>query len=537
MLKKITMQKITIDLPKDKPDLRDNTATHEGSQIPALNNLLKNSGVYALSSVVNPLISLALAPFLTHNLSTTDYGMLTLLNTVISLAAGITQLGLSSAFFRAYSYDYTDSKDKRDVIATATMLLFITSLLFTVTATTTAPLLASLLFGRSSLSTLIIIASSILFVQNLTVTSFAWLRAESRALFYSLLSISNLLVTLITTIVLIGILHWGITGALVATGSGYLSVVICTIPLIVCRTGIRMRIDIARNMLGFGIPLLPSFLAYWVLQVSDRYLLSHFSSFTETARYAVAYNLGSALGTVVITPFTLAWPATMFALARRKNASRLFKLVFHWFSLLLLWAAFGLSLFATLLLYWLFPLVYHSAASIIPVISLSGVFYGIYYVFAIGVNIKRKTWIVSIFTLAAATVNFLSNLLLIPLYGAMGAALSTLIAFMVLALITYTVNQKIYRIAFEVGRFIAASLLGTAIYFECSLITRTQRSLAVSGIYISALALYTCCLIAIGMLPARRNTRRKPKDISIEDTDVVTVPFQFIKKVRKKGER
>ncbi len=485
-------------------------------QFPTLNKLVKDSGVYALSSIMAPLISLGLAPFLTHAVSTSDYGVLVLLNTIISLAAGITQMGLGSAFFRAYNYDYTENHDKRDIIATTTTLLFLISLLALLGVLTTSSFLATLLLGRASLGNLIAISGIILFVQNLTIPVFAWLRAESRAFFYSLLSISNLLITLLANIVLVGIVHWGIAGSLIATGGGYFCVVICTIPFIVFRVGIKIRMDIARNLLGFGIPLLLNLVSYWVLQLSDRYLLSRYSSFTEAARYAVAYSLGSALAIVVITPFTLAWPTTMFTIAKRKDAAQLFTLLFHWFSLFLLFAAFCLSIIATQLLNWLFPLAYHSVAYIIPIVAVSGVFLGNYYIFTSGVNIKRKTWIVGLFTMIAALVNFLLNLILIPRYGAAGAALSTLIAYVVLALVAYVVNQRLYPIAFEVGRFVVALLVGIALYIGSNLIYRGQISYIALFLHISALLLYICCLTFIGILPTRKRNIDRNHEFSMQ---------------------
>ena len=56
------------------------------SQIVVLRRLVKDSGVYALSTLILPLVTLTLAPFLTHHLSPSEYGMLAVLNTSISLA-------------------------------------------------------------------------------------------------------------------------------------------------------------------------------------------------------------------------------------------------------------------------------------------------------------------------------------------------------------------------------------------------------------------------------------------------------------------
>ncbi|GCF10078.1 hypothetical protein KDI_36420 [Dictyobacter arantiisoli] len=472
-------------------------------QVSEMWRFIKSSGVYALASVVTPFISLLLAPFLTHILSTTDYGILTLLNTIIGLVAGVTQLGMGAAFFRAYNYDYTTQSEKRCVISTMTVLLFLSSLLTIIGTVSAAPFLASHLLQHASQSRLIIIAAGVICVQNLAVPSFAWLRAESRALFYSLLSIGNMLTMLLANIVLVGFLHQGIAGSLLATGVGYSCVVLFTLSMIIFRVGIRVRLDIAHNLLGFGMPLIISVVSYWILQLSDRYLLSRLSSLAETARYGVAYTLGTVISVVIMGPFTLAWPKTMFSIARSKNAAHIFQMVFRWFGLFLLLSAFSLSSLGILLLHWFFPVTYSSAAFVIPIVSVSIVFYGIYHFFMIGANIQRKTWMNSVFTTLAAVANLLLNLCLIPRYGAMGAALSTLIAYIVLALSAYIVNQKIYPIAFEMGRFVLALLPGVALYLGSSLLVRRQGIYLTVGIDSLSVMLYALILLVVGLFPAK----------------------------------
>ena len=366
-----------------------------------------------------------------------------------------------------------------------------------------APTLANLFFGRSSLGNYISLAGGVVALQNLIVPGLTWLRAENRALFYSLLSISSLFVTLFTNIILVGMLRYGVTGSIIATGSGYACIVICTLPVIVLRAGIKIRVDIARNLLSFGLPLVLNFVSYWVLQLSDRYLLSLFASLAETARYAVTYTLGSAMAVVVIGPFTLAWPATVFAIARRKDAAQIFKLVFRWFSLFLLFAAFCLSLAGIELLNWLFPVTYRSAAFVIPVIAESMAFYGIYNIFKSGLDVIRKTWLISIYTTVAALVNIALNLVLIPHYGAMGAAVATLFAYIVLATIAYIVNQRIYPIPFEIHLFIIALFIGIALYVGSDFLAQVQGTYIAVGIRICALALYGGCLIVLGKLSNR----------------------------------
>jgi O-antigen/teichoic acid export membrane protein len=434
------------------------------SYIALVSQLVKSSGIYALAALGAPLVSLVLAPFLAHYLSPSDYGTLTILNTAIGLGAGITQLGLGSAFFRAYSYDYTSQRDRRAVVATVTALLCLVTVPVTIAVYLTAPALAELIFGQLRLGNLMILAAAVVLVQNLSVPGFAWLRAESRAGIFAALSVTNLLISLIANIVLVGILRLGVAGSVVATGSGYAAVVLCTLPIILLVGGVRIRPAIARNVLAFGTPMVLSLVSYWVLQLSDRYLLTVFGSLAQTATYAVAYSLGTVLSTVVISPFTLAWPATMYAIARRRDAAGIFQLVFRWFGMLLLFSAFGLTLVGKFVLDWLFPKTYHAAAPIIPIVAASIVFYGIYFVFMVGANVRRKTWLAAVFTTAAAVANVALNLVLIPRYGAMGAAASTLIAYVLLAGLAYVANQRLYPVPYEIVRFIGALLAGVAIY-------------------------------------------------------------------------
>jgi O-antigen/teichoic acid export membrane protein len=483
--------------------LRETTDRAEG-QLAVLHKLVKSSGIYALSSVAIPLVSLVLAPFLTHNMSPADYGILTILNTAIGLIGGITQLGLASAFFRAYSYDYSKQRDKRDVVAVSTTLLCLVSVPVAVVIAVTSPFVAGLLLGGASLGGLVNLAGWVVLLQNLTVPGLAWLRAETRPLLYSLLSISNLLITLVANIILVGMLRWGIAGSIIANGSGYGFIVVCTMPFIILRAGIKLRADIARNLLAFGLPLVINFVSYWILQLSDRYLLSLMASLTETARYSVVYMLGSAMSVVVMGPFTLAWPSAMFTIAKHKDATKIFQIVFRWFSMFLLATAFAMSLAATFILDWLFPLTYRSAAPIIPIIATSIAFYGVYYVFMVGANVRRKTWLAAVFTTVAALCNFALNLVLIPLYGAMGAAVSTLIAYIALSLAAYIVNQRIYFIPFEIGRFTLAFIIGIFCYVGGDELAQSQAPYAAWGIHLGALCLCIACFALLGRLPTKR---------------------------------
>ena len=481
-----------------KPSRHEGKDAKSESHTAVILNLVKSSGFYALASFVTPLISLVLAPFLTHNLSSEAYGALAVLNTAIALLAGVTQLGLNSAFFRSYNYDYEYRQDRLGVLSTLVVLLSLTSLCITLIMVLCASWFSSLIFINASFGNAIKVAALVVLLQNLAVPGFSWMRAENRALFFSLVSIANLLMSLGANIVLVGVLHLGIVGSLFATGTGYALVVMCTLPVILVRAGLRLRFDIARGLLSFGVPNILAIVSVWVLQLSDRFLLGRIGSLSQAASYSVAYTLGNVVSVVVLSPFTLAWPSTLFNIAKKDNAPHVFKLVFRWFSIVLLFVAFALSLVGTIALYLFFPPVYRESVSIIPIIVVSTVFFSLYTIFTTGQSIKRKTWYNSILTTLAALVNVGFNLVLIPLYGAMGSALSTLLAYMLLALITYVINQRLYPIPYEVGIFLVELLVGIAFYIGSSLLTPGLGTYATWGISIGALVPYGGFLLLTG---------------------------------------
>jgi len=458
--------------------------------------------------MASPLASLILAPFLTRQLSPQDYGLLIVLNTAIGLIAGVTQMGLSSAFFRAYNYDYSSPGDRSAVLTTAFALLVPIDALVFLAALLTAQPIATNFVGRSSSPDVVILAVAVVVVQNLAVPAFAWMRAEGRAAWFAFVSIGSLAVTVSANVVFVGVLHWGIAGSLIATASGFTAVVLATAPTLASKLALP-RTAIARNMLSFGMPQVPNVLALWVLQLSDRFLLAHYRSFAETARYAVAYSLGMIVSIAVVSPLALAWPTAMYAIARRADAREQFRLVLTVAFLGFLFLAFVMAIVGEILLNRLFSTPYHSAAAVIPLVAESMAIYGMYILLTLGISLKRKTWLASILTLGAATSNLILNLLLIPKLGAIGAAISTLLAYLVLAATAYFVNQHLYPIDLPIVRLVAALAIGILLYaasYQAGLLAGPAWVLPAR---ILGLLAYGICLVGLGLgiiLPLMRQT-------------------------------
>lgn len=478
------------------------------SYMELVKNLATSSGIYALASLSAPFISLVLAPFLTHHLSPADYGALAICNTLISLGAGISQLGLGSAFFRAFGYDFTSPSGRKSVIASVNAILVLTSLLVLAIGGLWSGEIAGVLFEDPKKGPLISLVAVVILIQNLSVPGLAWMRAANRPGAYSALAVGNLLIGLGANIYLVGFAHMGIQGALIATGCGYAFIALIMLPISIAHSQLRLRLDVMWSLLTFGTPQVVSIVSAWVLALSDRYLLTLFGSLDQVAKYSVAYSLGTVVSTLLISPFQMAWPTAMYAIAKRPDAAQVYKVVFRWFGMVLLLAAFGLAVACTALLSWLFPWSYRSAAPIIPVVGLSLAMYGVYIVFMIGASIRRQTWMAGVFSLTAAVINVGVNLVLIPRYGAFGAAASTLVAYIALAIIAYIGNQMIYPIPFEIGRFALAAATGIGLFIVVNVVSSHTGIIGGVGVGALGFIIYTGWLVLLGRGSVRM---RKPR--------------------------
>jgi O-antigen/teichoic acid export membrane protein len=488
-------------LPLPTPTFQD---AGEQSQVAIIRGMVKSSAVYALSSLASPLLSLLLVPFLVYYLPRDDYGALVILNIFIALIAGVTQLGMGDAFFRTYNLNKESIQNR--VTAPSTLLLLLTAISIPITLgmVTFSPWLAIALLNNATFSDAFKVVAAVVLLQNLSIPGMAWLRAESRSVAYTVLSLCNLLVNGGLTICLVAVLHKGLMGSLIATACGYAVIVFITVPAILLRARLKCRLTIARDLLIVGSPHVINLLSGWVLQLIDRYLLGRLGSLSQTASYSVAYSLGGVLSAVIITPFSMVWWATIYSIAKKERAERIFRLIFRWFSIVLLFATFGLALAGIGVLDLFFPLSYHSVAPVIPVIALSTMFSGIYVIFSLGISLYGKTWIASLLITCAALLNVLCNLLLIPHYGSMGAAIATLVAYFMLVVASYFVNLHLYPVKFEIGLFALALAAGIILYAGSELLSVGHVPLVAWGIHVSALLFYSGYLLLMGMFPSRK---------------------------------
>jgi O-antigen/teichoic acid export membrane protein len=222
--------------------------------------------------------------------------------------------------------------------------------------------------------------------------------------------------------------------------------------------------DLARKMLAFSIPLVPAAVAGWALNLGDRPLLQAITgSAAVVGVYTMGYTAGLVINALAIQPFTLAWGAAFWEISRSDDAPRTFARSLTWFLALASAAALFLSVIGTDVLRLLVGPEFEDSRYIVPFSAFAFVLYGSYTIVATGLSIVGRSGIAATTMLVAAGVALGLNLILIPLLGMYGAAISTLAGYGLLAILAGWQSQKHYPVPWQLGRVVAILGLATAL--------------------------------------------------------------------------
>lgn len=232
--------------------------------------------------------------------------------------------------------------------------------------------------------------------------------------------------------------------AVAAAGGGLMTLVIVTVVLeallalalgavVVSRLGVAMpRFIRLREMLSFGLPLVPAGWFIWVLNVSDRFFVSYHRGLAEVGVYAVAYNLGLMLMQVFFNPVWITFPPAAAELHNRGRSSELRDLTRYTLKyglLVMVPATVAFSVLARPILTALSTAEFARGAYLVPLVA-GGYLLSMVGAFPMtGLELARKTKAIMAINLGAAGVNVGLNAALVPPLGMTGAAIATFVAF------------------------------------------------------------------------------------------------------------
>jgi O-antigen/teichoic acid export membrane protein len=417
--------------------------------------------VYGLGHILNRVVGFLLIPFYTHYLLPSDYGTLEMIEVTVYLVGTFLGAGLTHAVMRFY-YESDEPAYVRSVVSTALVSVLSVCLVLGGSLALVSPYLSALVFQSQEYGSLLRLAVITLTLTVVSETSFVYLRAQQRSIFYSVISFCRLVLNLSLNIVFIAKFGWGVRGIILGglISEACLGLVLTTYTL--RNVGISFSSARLKEMLSYGIPYIPGGFLISILLVSDRFALQRFTTLTQVGLYALGYKFGMVMEAMVTAPFFSIWRPKMFEIAKREDATEIYGRILTYFLFLELYLALGISAGVKDVLTIMADPKYHSAYQIVPIIVLAYVMGGVYHHAQIGILLAKKTRFILYMQIVGAIAAVGLNVALVPFLGAWGAAIATLFAWTLLTVLAYKISQRYLEVQVEfarVGKMLAVALV------------------------------------------------------------------------------
>jgi O-antigen/teichoic acid export membrane protein len=448
----------------------------------------KNALIYGLGMILSRAASFIMLPVYTHLLTPDDYGILNLLQltqdiVVILLAAGVAN-GVLRFYFKA------DTQDERNgVVVTAFVMTAVLNGIGALILLVGAPWIGEVALNGASTAPLIRIAAITFALEACTGLPMTLMQAQQKPTLFTMVSTARLVMQLSLNILFLVVLGMGVQGILLSS----LITAVCGGSFLVVwmfrQTGFRVDRTVARNLTLFGLPYKFVTLGTFILTYVDRFFLKALHGLSAVGVYSLAYQFGFMLFSLGPMPFMRAWGPQRFEMARREKAERdrFYNDGLRMLSLLTVTLAVGISLFVGPVLMVMSDEAFHGAAVIVPIILAAYLTQAWTDVVELGIQVSEKTKYATYATWTSVAVIVVLYATLIPVFGAMGAALATLISFVVRFFGFYYWSQRVWPVAYEWGPSLRLLGFGTAVVVADQVLSGTTfLSQAVPGVLLLA---------------------------------------------------
>jgi O-antigen/teichoic acid export membrane protein len=422
-----------------------------------LRRLLVHISHYSAGSLLIGLAGAISYPFLTRIFSVSDYGVMSLVSATLATLVTVSKLGLQHSVVRFGSQAAKDGSgpEAERFVSTAVFGIAATSCAVALPWLVLVAAIPSAWLGDVRLRALFSMISALVVFQAMESSLVNLLRAQQRTALFTTYQVVNKylgLALIVTSLLFVG------RNLTVFFTAQILSAAAATIVLGVAllRKGSGLprptltafSPPLFKQMLAYGIPMMIGVeLSLLILSLGDRYVIQAVLGPAALGTYTAAYTLCQYVEMVLLTPWSLAIMPIYVRLWAEggSNPTRGFlERSLRYYVLLGAPVIAGLSAVGPELLAFLASDKFRDGAAIIPPVLGGLVVAGALPIAGAGVFIHKQTWVMARSVLFALLLNLIMNVLWIPKLGIRGAALATLVSYVVLvALMVRAASQHL----------------------------------------------------------------------------------------------
>lgn len=409
----------------------------------------------------------ALNPFIIGKTSNTDFSIFGQLYAAVSFLNVILTFGFETAFFRFA----TEEGKYQKVLNTSFWFMVMSSTLFMVLLYIFLQPLAEIADYKDHPEYLLWFGW-IAFFDTICVIPFAVLRFKNRPILYSVIRVFQNVFQAVLTIVL---LYYVSESFMTDLGFDntisypFISNLIASILGVFLLFGVIRHVQfkfdkpLFKTMFLYGYPIMIAGLGYILNENFDKLVQRNLIDPASAGSYAACYKLATLM-TLFVTAYRMGIEPFFFKVAKKGDAKQTYANILFFFSIICNIVILAIlanldwikKIFITDSSYW-------SALDIVPIILIANLFFGIYYNLSTWYKVTDRTNIGTVISLIGGAITIILNLILLPKYGFMVSAWTTLIAYGVMMVISYIWGQKVYPIPYKVNKIMLYMIIAIAL--------------------------------------------------------------------------
>lgn len=372
---------------------------------------LAGAGLVGLGNVI-------LLPLYTRCLSTAHFGVYALLDVTVLIVVTVAQMGLLISYLKWFA-DLDESLHP-ELLGSAVGVTLVSSTLGGLVLFAILQWIPGLDAAAGRLTPWLLLAIVPLEgVQGLLLSD---LRARRRSVPFCAAAAARLLVMAAASVWFVQIQKQDIAGVLLGRLVGDAAGVLMLGALSLPHAAARFNLEMIRGMLRYGFPLVWSALVTVGMDASGRYVLARQMGLDQVAVYTVALKISNVMQVAFVQPFGTAWGSIMFQIAHDRNAPASIAKILNYAFVTGMMLAAGISILSPVVLPLFGSGAYARAGSLVPWLLLVPAFRVLEYRSSLGLYLGRKTGWLAATASAGAALNISLLLLMVPRFGAFGAA-------------------------------------------------------------------------------------------------------------------
>ncbi|MGL6064753.1 MAG: oligosaccharide flippase family protein [Fusobacteriaceae bacterium] len=419
-----------------------------------LENFLFYGGLSMLTKAL-PFLTL---PIITKMLpDASSYGVADMFNLINSFGIAIAVLGIYDAIFREFFEDKDNIAYQKQVTSTGLGIVLISSVIMFLLTILLKERITLLLFKDLQYSGLVILSAFAIGIGGISSIIAAPTRMRNKRKIYLYTGVSLPLIGFIATYTLIKI---GYTYKAIVYSNILMALTSLVIFYFLNRKDFNLKLfdkKIAKELFKIGLPLLPTFLIYWIFNSMDRIMINRMLGPTELGIYSVGSKVAS-VSQLIYTAFAGGWQYFAFSTMKDEDQVELNSKVFEYLGII----SFSLFIISQPFIKPVFNLLftgeYVRGSEVFSYLFLSPLMLMLFQIIANQVIVIKKSYLSTLALTLGAVLNIALNYILIKNYGIRGAALSTLLSYILSVAIMGIICHK-YKLLKIKLRFIVIVIL------------------------------------------------------------------------------